>query len=206
MKTVVRIKSLFQNEVLAFILSIIGSFLMGTVHLVAAIVDFSWLMVNYCLFCYGLVAIIAVLTRFDQSDQKRQLYLVGAVCLMFLIIPMTVAMVKTIMERETPVFFFDWLIYAYAAYGTAKFVIAIRALHKSRKCEIAYPIVTSWISLIDASFTVQMMEFALIATFDPDRSHSMVLMQFFTHGAIIIFTIIVIVHFIVEYKKMKPIK
>lgn len=201
MKVIDRLKSLYQNEVVAFILAIIGSFVMGTIHLVAAISEFSWLTINYCLFCYALVAIIAVLTRLNQSEEKHRLYIVGAVCLMILMIPMTVAMVKTILERETPVYFFDWLIYVYATYGTVKFVLAIRSLHLARKKATVYPIVTSWISVIDAAFTIQMMEFALISTFETERSSAMILMQYFTHGAIIIFSIFVIIHFFIQFKR-----
>lgn len=201
MKTIDKIKSLYQNESVKFILSIIGSFFMGTLHLIASVIDFSWLTFNYCLFCYVLVAIFAILNRLDQGESKPRLYIVGAVCLMALAIPMTVAMVKTILERETPVYRFDWLIYGYAAYGTIKFVLAIRSLHILRKNKIIYPIVTSWISLIDAAFTIQMMEFALISTFETERSYAMVVMQYLTHGAIIIFTIFVTIHFIIEFKR-----
>lgn len=201
MKIVDNIKSLYQNEVVSFILSIIGSFFMGTIHLIATISEFSWLSINYCLFCYALVAIIAVLTRLNQGEEKRRLYIVGAMCLMILMIPMTTAMVKTILERETPVYYFDWLIYVYATYGTVKIVWAIRSLHKARKSKTVYPIVTSWVSLIDAAFTIQMMEFALISTFDTEKSQSMIIMQFLTHGAIIIFTLITIIHLFFEFKK-----
>ena len=78
---------------------------MGSLHLIASVIDFSWLTFNYCLFCYVLVAIFAVLNRLDQGESKPRLYIVGAVCLMALAIPMTVAMVKTILERGTPVYF-----------------------------------------------------------------------------------------------------
>lgn len=201
MKTIDKIKSLYQNESVKFILSIIGSFFMGTLHLIASVIDFSWLTFDYCLFCYVLVAIFAILSRVNQGEKGNHLYLIGAICLIVLIVPMTVAMVKTILERETPVYLFDWLIYGYATYGTIKFVLAIRSLHILRKNKIIYPIVTSWISLIDAAFTIQMMEFALISTFETERSYAMVLMQYLTHGAIIIFTIFVTIHFIIEFKQ-----
>ena len=199
MKTFDRIKTFFQKEIVVFILNILASFFMGSLHLVATIINFSWLTFNYCLFCYVLVAIFAILSRLNQGERGNHLYLIGAICLTVLIVPMTVAMVKTILEREAPAYLFDWLIYGYATYGTIKFICAIRALHKSRKGKKDYEIVTSWISLIDAAFTIQMMEFALIATFEPERS-SMLLMQFITHGAVIIFTIFVIVHFIIKFK------
>ena len=46
-----------------------------------------------------------------------------------------------------------------------------------------------------------MVEFALIATFDKDRSNAMTMIQFFTHGAIIIFTLFVIVFLLVKFTK-----
>ena len=57
----------------------------------------------------------------------------------------------------------------------------------------------SWKSLVTACYTIQMMEFALIATFDEGKSSSMVLMQYLTHGAILIFTVYVIILMIIKY-------
>ena len=44
-----------------------------------------------------------------------------------------------------------------------------------------------------------MMEFALIATFDRGRSGAMTMLQFFTHGAVIIFTVFVIVYLLLRF-------
>ena len=177
--------------------SLAGPLFMGTVHLVSTLEQFSWLTKSYCLFCYLLVLIRVLMTCLDRGENKGRLYFAGALSLCVLIVPMTVAMVKTITEREAPVYVFYWMIYLYATYGTVKFVLAVRARHMARKSGDVCRGVLSWISLVAAAYTIQMMEFALIATFDKGRSDSMIRMQFFTHGTIILFTVFVITYFIV---------
>lgn len=142
-----------------------------------------------------------LLTYMDTKLVKRRLFLVGAVSLAVLVIPMTVAMVKTIREKDAPVYFFFWMIYLYATYGTVKFIMAIRTRHKARKNGDVCNGVLSWITLVSALYTMQMMEFALIATFDTSRSRSMMIMQYLTHGAILIFTLFIIVHLITAFIK-----
>lgn len=203
MKIIDKIKKLYYKKHIDFYVSISGHLAMGTVHLIETILDFSWLTFNYCLFFYILVFIKVLMTHLDKTTKKSTLYLAGALSLCVLLIPMTVAMVKTIMEKDAPVYFFYWIIYAYATYGTVKFVSAVRARHKARKNGDIWRDVLSWISLVTATYTLQMMEFALIATFDTEKSDSMVLMQYFTHGAILIFTIIVIIHLHMKYIKSR---
>ena len=198
MKTVDSIKTVYREKNISFYLSIAGSLFMGTVHLISTVKQFSWLTFNYCLFSYILVLIKVLLVYLDRSNNKRRLYLAGALALCVLVVPMTVAMVKTIIEKDALVYFFYWMIYLYATYGTVKFVLAVRSRHKAHKSGDACGGVLSWISLVTAAYTIQMMEFALIATFDKDRSDSMTMMQFFTHGAVIIFTVFVIVYLLVK--------
>lgn len=199
MKTVESIKRLYREKKTALSVSIAGPLFMGTVHLISTLKRFSWLTFNYCLFSYLLVLIKVLLAYYDRDDNKRRLYLAGALSLCFLVVPMTVAMVKTILEKDAPVFFFYWMIYLYAMYGTVKFVLAVRSRHKARKSGSVYQGILSWLSLVTAAYTIQMMEFALIATFDKDRSNAMIMMQFFTHGVIIILTVFVIVLLFVKY-------
>lgn len=203
MKTIDRIKATYRERHIDFYASIAGPLAMGTVHLVATVMRFSWLTFNYCLFSYLLVLIKVLLTYMDRSTQKRRLFLAGAVSLAILMIPMTVAMVKTIMEKDAPVYVFYWMIYLYATYGTVKFVMAIIARHKARKNGDVCEGVLSWISLVSAVYTIQMMEFALIATFDTDKSDSMVIMQFLTHGAILFFTVFIIIYLTAAFIKYK---
>ena len=97
------------------------------------------------------------------------------------------------------------MIYIYATYGTVKFIMAIRARHRTGKSGDVFAGVMSWISLVAAAYTIQMMEFALIATFDTGGSRSMFIMQFLTHGAILIFTVFVIIYMFVRLVKSKSI-
>ncbi len=199
MKTVDRVQTLYRERNVSFYASIAGPLLMGTVHLAATLKQFSWLTCNYCLFSYLLVLIRVLLAYLDRQEKKRRLYLIGALSLAVLAVPMTVAMVKTITEKDAPVYFFYWMIYLYATYGTVKFILAVRSRHRARKSGSAFQDVLSRLSLVTAAYTIQMMEFALIATFDKDHSEAMIMMQFFTHGAIIILTLFEIVLLILKY-------
>ena len=196
-----RIIELYRDHHIDFYAVTAGPFIMGTIHLVTTILHFSWLILNYCLFCYIFLLIRALLTYLDKAHRKDKLTLAGAVSLIVLMIPMTVAMVKTIREKDAPAYVFFWMIYLYATYGTVKFILAIRGRRRARISGDAFAGVMSWMSLVSAAYTLQMMEFALIATFDTGMSHSMLLMQYFTHGAILIFTIFVIVHLLSKYRR-----
>lgn len=203
MKTVESIKAIYREKNISFYTSIAGPLFMGTVHLISTLMQFSWLTFNYCLFSYLLMLIKVLLAYLDRNDNKHRLYLAGALSLCVLAVPMTIAMVKTIMEKDAPVYFFYWMIYLYATYGTVKFVLAVRSRHKARKSGDVCGGILSWISLVAAAYTIQMMEFALIATFDKERSDAMTMMQFFTHGAVIIFTSFVIVYLFIIFVKAK---
>ena len=196
-----RIIGLYRSNHIDFYAAIAGPFIMGTAHLVTTILHFSWLTLNYCLFCYVFLLIRVLLTYLDKTHREDKLTLAGAISLIVLMIPMTVAMVKTIREKDAPAYVFYWMIYLYATYGTMKFILSIRGRHRARISGDILPGVTSWLSLVSAAYTLQMMEFALIATFDTNESHSMLLMQYFTHGAILIFTVFVIVHLFSKYLK-----
>ncbi|MBR0303357.1 MAG: hypothetical protein IJQ80_05865 [Clostridia bacterium] len=143
------------------------------------------------------------MTWFEKSERKSRIYLAGALSLAVLLIPMTVSMVKTILEKDAPVYIFYWMIYLYAAYGTVKFILAVRSRHKARKSRDAYGGVISWLSLVSAAYTLQMMESALISTFDTKSHFSMILLQFFSQGAILIFCCSVIVHLYIKFKKQE---
>ena len=205
MKTIDRIQKYYRDKHIDFYASIAGPLIMGTVHLVATIKQFSWLTFNYCLFFYIYMAIKIFMSHLDKTGEKNNLFLGGAISLVILIIPMTVAMIKTILEKDAPVYVFYWMIYLYATYGTVKFIMAIRARHRARKSGNVLASVMSWISLVAAAYTIQMMEFALIATFDTGGSRSMLIMQFLTHGAILIFTVFVIIYMFVRFVKSKSI-
>ena len=196
-----RVKPYIQDERIRNLAGFIGPIAMGTVNMIVTILHFSWLTFNYGLFSYVIAACKALLQRLDRRGARRGLYLAGAASFLVLLIPMTVAMVKTILEKGAPQYPFYWMIYLYALYGTVKFALAVRGRHIARVRGSICQGVIAWLQLICAAYTVQMMEFALIATFDTGENNSMYIMQFLTHGAIILFTVGVIVHLTIKWAR-----
>lgn len=189
---ITKIRDYWQKNNLGFYASVAGSFAMGTIHLISLIVEFSWLTFNYMLFCY-MIMLIRVLIYYLAKKNSNYLYLIGAVCVLLLLVPLGVSLVKTITDRDAPVYFFDWLIYGYATYGTYKMVLAIVRLAKVKKEPNVEANLLSWISLISASFTLFMMQFLLSKTFGTvEEEDTMFTLLLLTHGAILILTIFVI--------------
>ena len=69
-------------------------------------------------------------------------------------------------------------------------VVAIKNLVKKDKTDRQF--VLSYLSMIGALYTMQMMEFTLIMTFGSRDNNGMYLMQLFSQGAIFLFTFFVI--------------
>lgn len=121
-------------------------------------------------------------------------YIAGIISLGLVLAPMMASFVLTILYRESVYYFIDWFIYAYALYGTLKMIFAIKSLTKKNKTDKQY--VLSFFGLIGALYTMQMMEFNLIKSFDANRDNSMYMMLLFTQGSIFLFSIFVIGLFI----------
>ena len=194
-------RDLYYEKHIDLYASVTGALLMGVFHLITTLLHFSWLTLNYSLYSFVLMFVRILLFYLDKSQNKKKLYLAGSLSLCVLLVPMTVSMVKTILEKDAPVYFFFWTIYLYATYGTVKFIMAVKTRHKARKSGDVLSDVKSMLSLVTACYTIQMMEFALIATFDSAKSNSMQVMQFMTHGAVIIFTVIVIFLLFAKYRR-----
>lgn len=188
-------RELFTNGDNNFYLSLIGPFVMGTIHLVFICIKFDWIFLNYCIFSY-LMGLFKLWQWYIEKYHKKPHPYVAAIISMLIILgPMMAAFVLTIMYKETPHYFVNWLIYAYALYGTIKMVFAIRELSKKNKSE--RQTVLSYLGIISALYTIQMMEFALIKTFSENgEEYAMYLMQLFSQGAIFLFSIFVIGLFI----------
>ena len=78
---------------------------------------------------------------------------------MFIVLaPMMAAFILTILYKDTPHYFVDWFIYAYALYGMLKMIFAIKSLVKKDKTDKQY--VLSFLGLIGALYTIQMMDLA----------------------------------------------
>ncbi len=201
MKRIVnRIKEIYSMGDVSFFCSLIGPLTMGTIHLVATILHFDWIVVNYCVFSY----LMALAKTWQWAITKFRLqpnhYVAGAISVAALIAPMMASIVLTIRYQDAPHYIFDWLVYAYALYGTIKMVLAIMHLAKKEKDDRQF--VLAFLGMIAALYTIQMMEFKLIMfASNGEVGTDMYLMQLFTQGAVFLFAAFVIGFFI--YKVCK---
>lgn len=181
-----------------FYFSLLGPLTMGTIHLAATIMHFDWIVVNYCIFSY----LMALFKVWQWAIEKYNIWpnnlMAGVISMITIIAPMMASFIMTIMFKDAPYYIFEWFIYAYATYGTIKMVLAIKSLVKKEKSNREY--VNAFLGLISALYTIQMMEFKLIMFASNDEvDYSMFVMQYFTQGAIFIFSIVVIILFVKKY-------
>ena len=190
-----KIIDFYRSGNVAFYISLLGPLVMGTIHLIFVIIKFDWILVNYCIFSYLMLLFKVWQWAIEKYHLKPNNYLAGAISMFIVLSPMMAAFVLTIIFKDAPHYFLDWFIYAYAFYGTLKTIFAIKSLVKKDKTDRQY--VLSFLGLIGALYTIQMMEFSLIKTFsDSEADQSMYLMQLFTQGAIFLFSLFVIGLFI----------
>ena len=193
-----KIKEFYNKGENKFYFSLLGPLIMGTVHLIAAIMHFDWTVVNYCIFSYLLALFKLWQWAIEKFNFIPKNIMAGIISMVIIIAPMIASFIMTIMFKDAPHYIFDWLVYAYATYGTIKMVLAIKSLVKKEKSNREY--VNSYFGLIGALYTIQMMEFRLIMfASNGEVTHSMFLMQLFTQGAIFIVSIIIIILFIRKY-------
>lgn len=114
--------------------------------------------------------------------------------MLIVLAPMMAAFVLTILYKDAPHYIVDWFIYAYALYGTLKMVFAVRGLARKEKTDRQF--VTAFLSFVGALYTMQMMEFNLIMTFDGGSNNAMYMMQLFSQGLIFLFALFVISLFV----------
>ena len=202
-KIIKKIIDFYHSGDIAFYVSLIGPLTMGTIHLVASIIHFDWIVVNYCIFSYLMLLFRVWQWTIEQYHLKPNHFVAGIISMLIVLAPMMAAFILTILYKDAPHYIFDWLIYAYATYGTIKMVFAIKNLCKKEKTNRQY--VLSFFGLISALYTIQMMKFSLIKTFsESGNDGSMYLMQLFTQGAIFIVSLLIIVLFIIRLIKQKP--
>ena len=189
-----KIKDIYHTGDNAFYVSLFGPIIMGTIHLIFVIIKFDWILVNYCIFSYLMALFKVWQWAIEKYHLKPNHYVAGIISMVVVLAPMMAAFILTIMYKDAPHYIIDWFIYAYALYGTIKMVVAIKGLVKKDKIERKY--VLSYLSMIGALYTMQMMEFALIMTFSNGFDNGMYLMQLFTQGAIFLFSLFLIGLFI----------
>ena len=181
-----------------FYFSLLGPLTIGTIHLIATIMHFDWIIVNYCIFSYLMAVFKVWQWAIEKYNIKPNNLMAGIISMITIIAPMIASFIMTIMFKDTPHYIFEWLIYAYATYGTIKMVLAIKSLVKKEKSNREH--VNAFLGLISALYTIQMMEFKLIMfASNGEVDYSMFLMQLFSQGAIFIFSIVVIILFVKKY-------
>jgi hypothetical protein len=197
-----KIKSIYQSGDNPFYFSLFGPLFMGTIHLIATILHFDWIILNYCIFSYLLALFLVWQWAIEKYNLSIKHYISGIISIFLILGPMMASFVLTILYRDTPHYIFEYFIYAYALYGTIKMVLSIRKLLKENKTN--KEIVLSYFGLISALYTIQMMEFHLIMAYSTaDEANSMYMMQLFSQGAIFIISLILISILIVKSIKYK---
>ncbi len=193
-----KIKEIWQKYDLAFYGYVAGSFLMGTFHLIMICISFSWLVFNYMLFCYIMMLIRLIVWFVDKKIGAKNNYIIGAVSLTIILIPLTVSLVRTIMDKEYSPFFFEWFIYAYALFAFTKLISGIVKLVKAHSNGDS-DIVLCWFTIVDALFTMFMLEFTMIRTFSDPSDGSIFIIEYLFQGFIIAFTAFISGMFLKRY-------
>ena len=187
------LKTLYRTGDVAFYCSLIPPFAMGVLHLAALFAQFDWIVCNYCIFSFLMGLFRVWLWAIEKFGIRPRGYAAGIFSILLVLLPMMASFVLTILFKEPPQYPLDWLIYAYALYGTVKIVLAIRAALKGRKNQTERAFVLSRLGLIGAFYTIQMMQFRLIMfASDGTVDNTMYQMQFYTQGAIFLYSLFVI--------------
>ena len=184
----------YKSKELGFYFSLAGLITLGVLNTITTINCFSWLSLNYAL-VYYLFAIIRIILRLQKNN--RHIYIIGALSFIVIAAPLIASMVLTILEREKPVYYFYWVIYAYSLYGTVKIVVAIKNYFKKDKTD--YDSVLSILNLVSALFTIELLEFSLISTFG--QEDKLLLLQLSFQGFIVVFVFYCIIHLLCIYIK-----
>lgn len=202
-KLIKRIKNFYHSGDNEFYFSLAGPLAMGTIHLVYTLIQFDWWVFNYCLFSYLMAFIKVWQWSIEKFNLKPNNYIAGSLSILVLLVPMMVCIIMTIVRNNAKEYIFEWLVYAYALYGTIKMVLAIKKLFKKDKTDRVY--VVSLLGLIAALYTMQMMEHRLILLGGNGVvTEKMYNMELITQGFIFIFSLFVIILFI--YKLIKKTK
>lgn len=199
-KIINKLIAIYRYGDVAFYISLLGPLIMGTIHLIFVILRFDWIVLNYCIFSYLMMLFKVWQWAIEKYHIKPNHYVAGIISILVVLAPMMASFILTIMYKDAPHYLFEWLVYAYALYGTIKMVFAVKRLIKKNKTDRQY--VLSYLGLIGALYTIQMMEFRLIMfTSNGVVDKSMYMMQLFTQGFIFVFSLFIAGLFI--YKNLK---
>ncbi len=196
-----KIKNIWEKYNLGFYGYVLGSFIMGTIHLIMICMSFSWLVFNYMLFCYIMMAIRLVIWYADKKSETKKTYLIGAISLFIILIPLTVSLIKTILDREYKPFIFEWLIYAYALFAFTKLIVGIVKLVKARDTGDSI-VILCWFNIVDALFTMFMLEFTMIRAFNEVGDNSLLIIEYVFQAFIIALTVFITIMFFVRHLRL----
>lgn len=190
-------KQIWDKYELGFYTSLIGSLAMGTIHLISICMNFSWIVYNYMIFCYLMAVARVLVWLLAKKNKMKTIYLLSFIIMLIILIPLGISLVMTIKERDTPHYLFDWIAYAYALYAFIKMGFAIKNLIKTNEEKK----VLAYFGLINALFTMFMLQFALIKMFSEDNYYSMYILMMVSQAVIISIALYVTVLFIVKFNK-----
>ena len=195
-----KIKEFYYKHELNFYLSILGFFLMGTAHVVLTILEFTWLSLNYALFCFLMLISRIIIWSLTKKNKISNIYAISAILLFLIIIPLAVTMVMTILKKNAPNYLYEYFIYAYALYAFIKISVSIKNLIKYKN-ENDEQRILAWFSLVASLFTLFMLEFSMIRIFTKTDASSLYILEMFFQGIIIAIVITLIIYFIRENVK-----
>ena len=182
---------IYISKNLNFYFSVSGSIFMFVIHLISLIDGFSYYVFNYCIFSFAMFLVKTFLFIIGKSDDNLS-YKTGIIAMFVLIHPMLSSVMYTFLDNTPTEYFLSWFPIAYAVFATVKITCAIIIKKKSTK-KSNYRRTLTWINLVSAFYTVQMMEFALIYFVEGnDLSIDMRRIEVFTLIGLIIFSIYVI--------------
>ena len=106
-KIINRIRDFYNKGDISFYISLLGPFIMGTIHLIFVIIKFDWILVNYCIFSYLMFLFKVWQWAIERYHLKPNHYLAGVISLSIILAPMMAAFVLTILYKDSPHYFID---------------------------------------------------------------------------------------------------
>ncbi|MGM9874193.1 MAG: hypothetical protein ACI31G_04780 [Bacilli bacterium] len=197
--TLKKIFKFYKEKELGLYLSLIGLFFLAVVNTISTFKSFSFLSLNYAIMYY-LFAIARTIFRLNKNS--KYIYLYGILSFVLITLPLVLSMVLTVLEKDKPVYLFDWIIYAYALYATIKMVTSIK--NATRKHKSQYDTVITLFGLLSALYTIQSLQFSLISIFG--EGEKLLLLQLFYQGFVVIYIFFSIIYLIVISIKSAKVK
>ncbi|MGM9857917.1 MAG: hypothetical protein ACI311_01530 [Bacilli bacterium] len=192
-----KIKKIWQMYDLSSYFSIVASFAVTCLHFIKILIEFDKIILSYCIFSFLVCIFKIIQLLIEKNLLKLNPYITASFFILILLGPMTACFTWTILIKE---YVFDYFAYVYGAYGITKLIIAIRTRVKlENKC--GRKDIVSFLNLIVSFYTIMMMEYRIIMFSTSGimiKSSRAILLT--TQGAILIFTIFVMISF---YKKRK---